>query len=57
MLTYALDNPEMIELLIDSGADVNLRAIDGKRPLKLAKIANNDEVLSFLKLLVPGNSG
>jgi len=43
------DNLEMVELLIERGADVNAKGYYGNTPLRWAKRSGDDEIVSLLK--------
>jgi ankyrin repeat protein len=40
---------EIVELLINSGADVNTMKIDGMTPLDMATFGNHNEIIDLLR--------
>jgi len=42
-------NGEVVKLLVDAGASVTLRNLDGKSPLDVAKLNDQDEVVAALE--------
>lgn len=43
------DNLAMVQLLVQSGADINARAEDGRTPLSVAQKAGNTHIVNFLR--------
>ena len=49
-LLYAAkwENLEMVKLLLEKGADINAKAVNGDTPLSIAAKSDNDEIVAFL---------
>ena len=45
------NQPELVKLLIDNGADINKKVKDGKSAFSLAKEENDMEMVKLLKKL------
>ena len=42
------NNFEMVKLLVEHGANINIRAVDGNTPLSIARANNNDAIYNYL---------
>jgi len=42
------NNFEMVKLLVEHGANINIRAVDGNTPLSIARTNNNDAIYNYL---------
>jgi len=42
------DNLEMVKLLVEKGANINIKAVNGDTALSIARKNNNDEIYNYL---------